>query len=51
MRLLALCCAVCCAKPFASRHHLPYFFLGGAITGLNIKESKDNNVFGFQDSA
>merc|ERR1712194_997620 len=27
------------------------FFLVGAITGLNIKEGEDNNIFGIRDSA
>merc|ERR1711935_1224551 len=28
-----------------------FFFMAGAITGLNIKEGEDNNIFGIRDSA
>ena len=45
--LLAVCIAVVCAVPSASRHCVQYIFLVGAITGLNTKDGKSNIIFGF----
>ena len=49
MSLLTMC-RPCVAVPSTSHQCVPHFFLVEAITGVNIKEGKGNNIVGFQDS-